>query len=195
VSARGGDIAPYSGADSLTLVDRSIMSGTNDSPSSGNAINQPWPIETVREIVEERPQRRAELFKNELSQRLPNHEQTTVMLHIASTMAQRTGKNDNGGDSIWIYTGHPEESSKSFEQPSDLADSVIERLGHVGLNGFTKSSHIIEGGTHYNSTEEIITYTAKLYKHSPVCLPAHQQISQCELEARVRGALKRYDKI
>ena len=173
------------------------MSGTNDSPSSGNAINQPWPIETVREIVEERPQRRAELFKNELSQRLPNHEQTTVMLHIASTMAQRTGKNDNGGDSIWIYTGHPERSSKSLTHPSDVAGSVIERIGDVGTKKFNKSSpfDFIEEGTHYNSTEEIITYTAKLYKHSPVCLPAHQQISQCELEARVRGALKRYDKI
>jgi hypothetical protein len=117
------------------------------------------------------------------------------MLHIASVMAQRTGRKDNGGDSIWIYTGHPEESSKSFEQPSDLADSVIERLGHVGLNGFTKSSHIIEGGTHYNSTEEIITYTAKLYKHSPVCLPAHRQIARWELEAYVRSTLKRFGKI
>jgi hypothetical protein len=119
------------------------------------------------------------------------------MLHIASVMAQRTGRKDNGGDSIWIYTGHPERSSKSLTHPSDVAGSVIERIGDVGTKKFNKSSpfDFIEEGTHYNSTEEIITYTAKLYKHSPVCLPAHRQIARWELEAYVRSTLKSFGKI
>lgn len=161
------------------------MSETNDSPTSSNAVNQLWSVEEVRKLAEiEYPKLRAQQFSDELSQRLPNHEQTRDMLGMASAMAQKR----NGPDSIWIYTGHPEESSKSFEQPSDLADSVIERLGHIGVNKFTASPR-------FRSIEEIITCTAKLYSHSPVCLPAHQQISQWELEARVRGALKRYNKI
>lgn len=159
------------------------MCEKNDLPNSGNAVNQPWPAETVRELAEiDAPRYRAEQFRDELEQRLPSKEQTDMMLHIASAMAQM----GNGPDSIWVYTGHPEEArNPPREKPSH---SVIERLGHIGIPKYTSPPRS-------TPIEEVIREISKVYRHSPVCHPPHQNIPLRTLEADVRGILKLYGKI
>lgn len=159
------------------------MCEKNDSSTSSNAVNQLWSIEEARDLAEiDAPRFRAQQFHNELSEKLPDDEQTEMMLHIASAMAQMR----NGSDSIWIYMGYPEEADNPPEQKP--SHSVIERLGHAAIVKY-RTSH------RSPSVEEVIHEIAKLYRHSPARCSVAEKIPLRELEADIKGLLKRYEKI
>lgn len=156
------------------------MSEENDAPISGNAVNHPWSIDRVYEVLNEgtpgkRSPDRGEAFASVLHKRLPDENQTDIMLEIA----QKMGEMKHGDEAILIYTGHPSHESVS-NPPDNPAISVIERLEYPAY--------------HYLPfpAEQSVWAIAELYRQSPVCKPSHRNASSKRLESKVRDIMQRY---
>lgn len=158
---------------------RSTMTDETDESTSSNAVNQPWSVDRVYELAnigEGRSRRRGERFASVLQEKLPEDVQTGIMLSIAEEMA----KMKNGADSVWIYTGHPENAAVK-SSPNTPSIAVIERLGYPAY-------HYLEEFP----AGQTVWAIAELYRHSPMCKPKHRNASSKRLESEVRDVIERY---